>query len=63
MAAVEPKGTTSLEDEAFPAKPAPDGGGYKLEDIEDGEWQTSTYQWAPSSITVSPYPVTSFSRW
>lgn len=53
VAAIEPKGTTNLEKEAFPTDELPPGGGYKLEaPNEDGDWVASTYMFLPSEITV-----------
>ena len=53
MEAIEPKGSTSAEDEPFPSEALPAGGGYKLEEPdEDGKWVVETYTWAPDQIVV-----------
>jgi len=53
MEAVEPKGTTNIEKEAFPSEALPDGGGYKLvEPNEAGDWTVSTYAWNPRQVVV-----------
>lgn len=53
MAAVEPKGTTNVAKEPFPAKALPAGGGYGLKEPDaDGNWTVETYSWSPASITV-----------
>lgn len=53
MAAVELKGSTTVDKEAFPKEPLPEGGGYKLEEPDStGTWNVETYQWSPGTITV-----------
>jgi plastocyanin len=53
MAAVEPKGSTTVAKEPFPAKALPDGGGYGLEGPDaSGTWTVETYQWSPGTVTV-----------
>jgi len=53
MEAVEPKGTTNIEKEAFPVDALPDGGGYKLvEPNDNGDWTVSTYVWNPGQVVV-----------
>lgn len=53
MEAVEPKGTTSVDKEAFPTEALPEGGGYGLkEPDEEGNWVVETYTWAPDQIVV-----------
>lgn len=53
MSAIEPKGTTNVEKEAFPAEALPPGGGYALkEPNEDGNWVVETYVWLPGEVTV-----------
>lgn len=53
VAAIEPKGGTSVADEPFPAEALPDGGGYKLvEPNDEGRWEVSTYRWLPNDIIV-----------
>lgn len=54
MEAIEPKGSTSEEDEPFPPEALPAGGGYKLEEPdEEGTWVVETYTWAPDQIVVN----------
>lgn len=53
ITAVEPKGTTTLDKEPFPAKPLPEGGGYQLKEPDkDGKWQVSAYVFDPRQIQV-----------
>jgi len=53
MAAIEPKGSTTVEKEPFPDKALPAGGGYGLVEPDDkGSWTVETYRWLPSEITV-----------
>lgn len=53
MAAIEPKGSASVEKEAFPKAPLPAGGGYGLKAPDkEGKWEVETYAWIPGSITV-----------
>ncbi len=53
LAAIEPKGTTSVAKEPFPAATLPGGGGYRLEGPDaDGNWMVETYRWLPGEITV-----------
>lgn len=53
VTAVEPKGTTTVEKEPFPARPLPEGGGYKLKEPDDeGKWQVSAYVFDPRQIQV-----------
>ena len=53
MEAVEPKGSASVEEEAFPAEALPAGGGYVLEEPDDeGKWVVETYTWSPDQIVV-----------
>ena len=54
MAAVEPKGGTSVDSEPFPTEPLPAGPGYKIvEPNDDGRWEVSTYRWMPGTIVVT----------
>ena len=54
MEAVEPKGTTSVDKEPFPAEVLPEGDGYALEEPdEEGQWVVETYTWAPDQIIVN----------
>jgi plastocyanin len=54
MAAVEPKGGTTVDKEPFPQDPLPEGKGYVLKtpDPQTGRWEVSTYRWEPSQIVV-----------
>lgn len=52
LAAIEPKGSTTVDKEPFPA-PLPPGGAYILTEPDDtGSWTVETYRWLPSEITV-----------
>ena len=54
MEAVEPKGTTTVDKEPFPAEALPEGDGYELEEPnEEGQWVVETYTWAPDQIIVN----------
>lgn len=53
ISAMEPKGTTNLAKEPFPAEPLPVGDGYELKGPkENGDWVVETYRFVPSEITV-----------
>ncbi len=53
MAAIEPKGSTTVDKEPFPAKALPPGGGYGLDGPDDkGAWTVETYRWLPGEVTV-----------
>jgi len=53
IAAIEPKGSTTVDKEPFPTAALPDGGGYVLKEPDGtGTWTVSTYRWLPSEITV-----------
>ncbi len=53
LAAIEPKGTTSVDKEPFPAAALPAGGGYALDEPNaEGNWVVETYRWLPGQITV-----------
>lgn len=54
MAAVEPKGSTTVDKEPFPAAPFPQGGGYvkKAPDDATGRWEVSVYQFSPATVVV-----------
>ncbi len=53
MAALEPKGSANVADEAFPSAALPAGGGYALlRPDADGKWTIETYRWEPSQIVV-----------
>lgn len=54
MAAVEPKGGVTADQEPFPTQPLPDGGGYILKAPDaSGRWEVSTYRWDPGTIVVN----------
>ena len=54
MEALEPKGGTSLDKEAFPDAALPPGGGYALKAAnEEGKWEVETYVWNPKQIIVN----------
>jgi hypothetical protein len=53
MAAIEPKGGTTLDKEPFPQQALP-GGGYLLKKPDaSGRWEVSTYRWLPSQVIVN----------
>ena len=53
--AVEPKGGTTADKEAFPAAALPAGGGYVVTppDPKSQRWEVSAYVWQPSQILVN----------
>lgn len=53
--AVEPKGGTTVEKEAFPTGTLPSGGGYVLSqpDEKTRRWEVSAYVWMPAQIIVN----------
>lgn len=54
IAAVEPKGGTTIDKEPFPNSALPEGGGYVLRKPDQtGRWEVSTYIWLPSQIIVT----------
>jgi len=54
MEAVEPKGSATVDKEAFPDAALPDGGGYGLKKPDDtGKWEVETYTWAPDQLVVN----------
>lgn len=54
MAAVEPKGGTTVDKESFPRAALPEGGGYILKKPDaSGRWEVSTYVYLPSQIIVN----------
>jgi hypothetical protein len=54
IAAVEPKGGTTVDKEPFPQGNLPEGGGYVLKKPDHtGRWEVSTYIWLPSQIIVT----------
>ena len=54
MAAIEPKGSTTVDKEAFPAAELPTGGGYGLKPPDEtGKWVVETYRYTPGTIVVN----------
>jgi len=54
IAAVEPKGGTTVDKEPFPEAALPAGGGYLIKKPDQsGRWEVSTYMWQPSQIVVT----------
>ena len=54
MAAIEPKGGTTVDKEPFPAQSLPPGGGYGLKSPDDtGRWQVETYRFDPGTVVVN----------
>ena len=54
VAAIEPKGSTHVDQEPFPEQPLPPGGGYGMKKPDDkGRWEVSTYRWDPGTIVVN----------
>ena len=54
MAAIEPKGSTTVDKEPFPSAVLPDGGGYGLiAPNADGQWTVETYRFEPGTIVVN----------
>jgi len=54
MAAIEPKGSTTVDKEPFPTAELPPGHGYILEPPDkNGRWTVKTYRWLPSTIVVN----------
>ena len=54
MAAIEPKGGTTLDKEPFPAKQLPPGGGYALKPPDEtGKWVVETYRYDPGTVVVN----------
>ena len=54
IAAVEPKGGTTVDKEAFPESTLPAGGGYVIKKPDTtGRWEVSVYVWMPSQIIVN----------
>jgi hypothetical protein len=53
IAAIEPKGGTTVDKEAFPRTALPEGGGYILKAPNDeGRWEVAAYMFMPSQIFV-----------
>ena len=54
MAAIEPKGGTTVDKEPFPAQSLPPGGGYGLKAPDDtGRWQVETYRFDTGTVVVN----------
>lgn len=54
IAAIEPKGSTTVDKEPFPSTALPKGGGYLLKaPDQDGKWEASTYRWLPGTLVVN----------
>ena len=54
IAAVEPKGGTTVDKEPFPTAALPQGGGYVIKKPDQtGRWEVSAYVWQPSQIIVT----------
>lgn len=54
MAAVEPKGGTTVDKEPFPDIKLPAGGSYILKAPDDtGRWEVETYRWDPGTVVVN----------
>ena len=54
MAAIEPKGGTTVDKEPFPAQSLPRGGGYGLKAPDDtGRWVVETYRFDPGTVVVN----------
>ena len=54
IAAVEPRGGVTVDKEAFPTDPLPQGGGYVIRQPDQtGRWEVSAYLWSPSQIVVN----------
>ncbi|MFQ5934472.1 MAG: cupredoxin domain-containing protein [Dehalococcoidia bacterium] len=54
MAAIEPKGSTTVDKEPFPSEKLPAGKGYGLKPPdEDGKWVVETYRFEPGTIIVN----------
>ena len=54
IAAVEPKGSATVDKEPFPTTALPAGGGYALKAPDkDGKWEVETYRWEPGTVIVN----------
>ena len=54
MAAIEPKGSTGVDKEPFPAQQLPPGGGYGLKPPDEtGKWVVETYRFDPGTVVVN----------
>lgn len=54
MAAIEPKGATTVDKEPYPPGELPQGGGYvkKAPDPATGRWEVSVYQFSPGTVVA-----------
>ena len=53
MAAIEPKGATTVDKEPFPTTELPKGAGYVRKSPDaTGRWEVSVYQWSPATVVV-----------
>jgi plastocyanin len=54
IAAIEPKGGVTIDQEPFPGATLPAGGGYIVKEPDgNGRWEVSAYVWAPAQIVVN----------
>ena len=54
MAAIEPKGSTTIDKELFPARALPVGAGYGLKPPDEtGKWVVETYRYTPGTVVVN----------
>ena len=54
MAAIEPKGSTTVDKELFPARALPGGAGYGLKPPDEtGKWVVETYRYSPGTVVVN----------
>jgi len=54
IAAIEPKGSASVDKEPFPTDPVPPGAGYALhKPDQNGRWEIEVYLFVPSQIIVN----------
>ena len=54
MAAIEPKGSTTIDKELFPERALPIGAGYGLKaPDETGKWVVETYRYTPGTVVVN----------
>jgi plastocyanin len=54
IAAVEPRGGVTVNQEPFPTEPLPPGGGYVMRQPDQtGRWEVSAYLWSPGQIVVN----------
>ncbi len=54
MEAIEPKGSATVDKEAFPDASLPEGGGYGLKEPDaSGKWEVETYTWSPEQFVVN----------